>query len=155
MNFSKKLPEDLEKRIKPCPIDFRRVENFIKRAKKDLKSADLIGNFDLEIAYQILYDGMLHAALAYMASEGVRPDIRGKHKTIVDYVAHVLGKRYETKIQFYDRMRKRRHQLLYEPDPFQCTEKEIEDARQVAQEFISLISEKIREKNPQKEFDFG
>ena len=97
---------------------------------------------------------MLHAALAYLVSDGIQPDIRGKHKTIIDYIAQALGKRYETKIQFYDRMRRRRHQLLYEPGPFQCTEKEIDDARQVVQEFIVLISEKIREKNPQKEFDF-
>jgi len=155
MNSKNPLPEELEKRIKPCSIDFRRIENLIKRAKKDLRTAELIRDSDLEATYQLLYDGMLHAALAYMASDGVRPDIRGKHKTLIDYIAHALGKRYESKIQFYDRMRKRRHQLLYEPDPFQCTEKEIEDAREVAQEFIALISEKIQTRNPQKEFDFG
>ena len=73
---------------------------------------------------------------------------------MIDYVSHALGKRYESKMKFYDRMRRRRHQFIYEPGPYQCTEKEIADARTVVQEFIDLISEKIREKNPQGEFDF-
>lgn len=154
MISDKPPPEDLQRRIKPCPIDFRRVENFIKRAKKDLSTAQLILRTDLEAAYELLYDGMLHCALAYMVSDGAQPDIRGKHKTVIDYVSHALGKRYESKMKFYDRMRRRRHQFIYEPGPYQCTEKEIADARTVVQEFIDLISEKIREKNPQGEFDF-
>lgn len=154
MSSREPLPEDLRQRIKPCPADFRRVENFIKRAKKDLTTAGLIRESDLEVAYQLLYDGMLHASLAYMVSEGAQPDIRGRHKTIIDYIAQALGSRYQSKIEFYDRMRRRRHQFLYEPGPFQCTEKEISEARGVVKEFIALISEKIKAKNPQKELDF-
>lgn len=155
MSSKQNLPENLKSRIKPCPVDFQRIENFIKRAKKDFSTAKLIEAKDLEAAYQILYDGMLHSALAYMVSDGAQPDIKGKHKTVIDYVAHALGKRYESKMQFFDRMRRRRHQFLYEPGPYQCTEKEILDAEIVLKEFIELISEKIKEKNPQKEFNFN
>ena len=151
MSFKHPLPEDLQRRVKPCPVDFKRIENFIKRAKKDLISAEVIKNYDLEVAYQLLYDGMLHSASAYLVSDGFQPDIRGKHKTLIDYVAHALGHRYESKMQFYDRMRRRRHQFLYEPGPYRCTEKEIQDAESVVREFIGLISLKIKEKNPQKE----
>ena len=152
---SKPPPEDIQRRLKSCPVDFRRIENFIQRAQKDLVSARFIKHTDLEAAYQLLYEGMLHCALAYTVGDGFQPDIRGKHKTLIDYVAYALGKRYESKIKFYDRMRRRRHQFLYEPGPYQCTEKEIEDAETVVREFIELISRKIREKNPQKELDFG
>ena len=151
---SAKLPEDLAKRIKPVPADFKKVEYLIQRAKKDLSAAAVLKQTDLEAAYQLLYDGMLHTALAYMVSDGAQPDIRGKHKTVIDYVAYALGKTYESKMQFYDRMRRKRHQFLYEPGPFQCSEKEIADARKVVQEFISLISDKIKAKNPQKELNF-
>lgn len=154
MNSSQPLPEYLGKRIKPCPVDFCKVEHLIQRSKKDLNSAMVICASDLEAAYQLLYDGMLHVSLAYMVSEGKQPDIQGKHKTVIEYIAHTLGHRYEPKIQFYDRMRRKRHQFLYEPGPFQCTEKEIEDARIAVQEFVGLISEKIKARNPQKEFDF-
>ena len=124
------------------------------RAKKDLASAGISKHSDLEAAYQLLYDGMLHSALAYVVGDGSQPDIRGKHKTLIDYVAHALGNRYESKMQFYDRMRRRRHQFLYEPGPYHCTEKEIADAESIVREFIELISSKIREKNPQKELNF-
>jgi uncharacterized protein (UPF0332 family) len=147
----KPLPENLQQRIKSCPVDFRRVESFIKRAKKDLATAELIQESDLEVAYQLLYDGMLHASLAFMVSEGAQPDVRGKHKTVIDYIAQALGSRYQSKMEFYDRMRRRRHQFLYEPGPFQCTKKEIADARIVVKEFVALISDKIQTQNPQKE----
>ena len=155
MSSNKELPENLKSRVKPCPLDFKRIENFIKRARKDFSTAKLIEKQDMEAAYQLLYDGMLHSALAYMVGDGVQPDFKGKHKTVIDYVAHAIGKRYESKIQFFDRMRRRRHQLLYEPGPYECTEKEVSDAEAVLKEFIALISNKIKEENPQKEFDFG
>lgn len=155
MSLRKTLSHNLENSIKSCPVDFQKIENLIQRARKDLSSAQLLQISDLEAAYQLIYDSMLHSALAYLVSDGVQPDIRGKHKIIITYVARALGSRYESKMQFYDRMRRRRHQLLYEPGPFHCTEKEISDALAVAQEFIMLITGKIKEKNPQKEFDFG
>ncbi len=154
MNTGKSLPENLSKRLKPSPIDFKRVESFVKRARKDLKSAKLLQASDLEAGYELLYDAMLHAGLAFMASEGVQPDIRGKHKTVVDYIAHAFPKRYESKINFYDRMRKKRHQLIYEPGPAGCTEKEFSDAESIVKEFLGLIEKAIRNQNPQKEFDF-
>lgn len=155
MSSKKPLPEGLKQKIKPCPADFRKVERFIKRAKKDLATAELVRQSDLEVAYQLLYDGMLHSALAYMVSDGAQPDIRGKHKTVIDYVAHALGSRYQSKMEFYDRIRRRRHQFLYEPGPFHCTEKEMADAQTVVKEFIALISQKIKKKDPQKELGLG
>ncbi len=155
MTFKNPLPDDLQNRVKPCPIDFLRVENFLKRAKKDLASADRIRDSDLEGSYQLLYDAMLHSAMAFMIQEGVQPDIRGKHKTLVDFAGFRLGKDFKSKIDFYDRMRRRRHQFLYEPGPYACTEKEIEDARKVALDFIGLISKEIQGRNPQQELNFN
>lgn len=154
MSTGKNLPEDLANRLKPCPADFKRVEFFMKRAAKDLKSATFLKSSDLEGGYELLYDALLHTGLAYMVSRGVQPDIRGKHKTVVEYIAHEFPKRFESKIQFYDRMRKKRHQLIYEPGPAGCTEKEFAEAELLAREFLSLAGELIRAANPQREFDF-
>ena len=153
MNSKKPLSLELEKRLKPCPVDFKRVEYFVKRARKDLASAELLSTTDLEAAYTLLYDGMLHAGLAFMAVSGIYPDVKGKHKTVVEYVAHKLGKGYESQMKFYDRMRRKRHQFIYEPGPIGCTQKEMEEARQAAQEFLKVISERIKEKSPQKELE--
>ena len=154
MSTGKKLPEDLERRLKPCPLDWKRVDRFMKRARQDLKSAQVLKSDDLEGAYEFLYDCMLHGGLGYLASRSVQPDIRGKHKTVIDYISYALPKRYESKIQFYDRMRKKRHQLIYEPGPMGCTEKEFAEAALVAREFPELIENALRVENPQKEFDF-
>ena len=153
MNSGTPLPEDLKKRLKPCPVDLKRVEHFMKRAKKDIASAELLSETDFEGAYTLIYDSMLHAGLGFMAASGVYPDVKGKHKTVIEYAAHELGKGYESAIKFYDRMRKKRHQFIYEPGPIGCTRKEMEEARQVAREFLKIISAWIKGKSPQKEFD--
>ena len=153
MTFKGPLPAELEKKLKPCPIDLKRVEYFIKRARKDFASAQLLSATDLEGAFTFLYDGMLHAGLAYMAVSGVYPDMRGKHQTVIEFAAHELGKNYESQMEFYDRMRRKRHQFIYEPGPMGCTLKEIEEANKVASEFLAVILTKIKEKSPQKELD--
>jgi uncharacterized protein (UPF0332 family) len=149
MSTEEKLPEDLKNRLKPCPVDWKRVNRFVKRAKQDLRSAKVLKSVDLEGAYEFLYDSMLHGGLAYLASRGIQPDIRAKHKTVIDYMAFALPKRYESKVQFYDRMRKKRHQLIYDPGPMGCTEKEFAEAERVAEEFLKLIESAIRSENPQ------
>jgi len=92
----------------------------------------------------MLYDGMLHAGLAYMAALGFQPDFCGKHKTVIDYVAYELGKEYEEEIQYYDRMRRQRHQFIYEPGPTECTQKELKEAATIATKFLKTIQDKIK-----------
>ena len=154
VSSNKPLPEDLQKRIKPCPIDFGKIQYLIKRAEQDLKTAKLIRKSDSAATYQLLYEGMLHTALAYMVSDGAQPDIRGKHKTVIDYVAFKLGAHHESNMEFYDRMRRKRHQLMYEPGPCACTEKELDDAQKAVRGFIALISDQIKENHPKNRFDF-
>ena len=95
MSLKKRLPAELEKRIKPCPVDLKRVEALLKRGKKDLSSARLLFEEDIEAAYTLLYNSMLHAGLAYMEASGARPDVKGKHKTVIDYIAHALDESHE------------------------------------------------------------
>lgn len=151
MTLKKEMPEELERKIKSCPIDFKKVHHLIQRAKKDLSSAQLLKNQDLEAAYTLLYDCILHAGLAYMTMDGRRPDVRGKHVTVIEYIRYALGEKYENQIQFYDRMRRKRHQFIYEPGPSVCTEKEFQDSEKIVKEFLIIISDKIKEKDPQKE----
>jgi hypothetical protein len=50
-------------------------------------------------------------------------------------------------------MRRKRHRFIYEPD-IPCSRKEAEDALKIAKEFVKIIHNLIKEKNPQKEFGF-
>lgn len=149
-----KIPKEFEKQIKPCPVDFTAAQNLIGRASKDLKTAHKIKRDDPEAAYTLLYDSMLHAGMACMAVYGFRADRHGKHKTVILFMAWVLGKKHEGPIDFYDRMRRKRHQFLYEPGTGDCTQKEIASAEKMAKQFLKLVILTIREKHPQKEFDF-
>jgi len=89
-----------------------------------------------------------------MAVAGVRPDIHGKHKTVIQYMAFALGKVYWDQIHVYDRMRRKRHHLIYEPGRYDTSERELGEAERVANQFLRAVSKKIREENPQEELGF-
>lgn len=139
--------------IKKCPVDFKAVRNLLKRARLDLKTARRNLVADEECAYTYAYNGMLRAGLALMFSEGFRPEIKNKHKTIVRFADSILGKEFSELINDYDYMRKKRNRFIYEPD-IPCSLKEAKDAIQTAASFVDTITRLIRAKNPQKEFSF-
>ena len=59
--------------IKKCPSDFKVIQNLIKRAHIDLKTARRNFKTDTECAYNYAYNAMLHLGLALMFSEKVKP----------------------------------------------------------------------------------
>jgi uncharacterized protein (UPF0332 family) len=139
--------------IKECPLDWKSINNLIKRAYTDLKTAKRNIDDDEECAYNYAYNAMLRSGLALMLSEGFRPEIKDKHLTIVKFASSVLGNKSKKVINDYDFMRRKRHRFIYEPD-IPCSRKEAEDALKTANEFVDIIGELIKEKNPQTEFDF-
>lgn len=151
----KDSPKNLFKQrlIKECPVDLRAVANLIQRAHVDLKTAKRNIGDDEECAYNYAYNAMLRSGLALMFSEGFRPEIKDKHLTIVRFASTVLGDSFMKLINDYDFMRRKRHRFVYEPD-IPCSIKEAKDAIKTAEEFVTKISNLIREKNPQKEFPF-
>lgn len=148
------IPKELENQLRSCPVNFQSADNLIKRARKDLTTAALIQHDDREAAYTLFYDCMLHSGLACMSVLGYSPNHHGKHKTVILFMEQVLGRKSIDLIEFYDRMRRKRHQFLYEPGLSDCTEKEIKDARKIAEEFLLKVVETIKAKHPQKELSF-
>src|SRR3989338_5913409 len=139
--------------VKPCPTDVQAITKLIRRAYLDLRTAKRNLGEDQECTYTYAYNAMLRSGLALMFSEGYRPEIKDKHRTIVRFASAVLGDEFEKLINNYDFMRRKRHRFIYEPD-IPCSRKEAEDAINTAEEFVSKISKLIREKMPQKEFNF-
>ncbi|OGX16536.1 MAG: hypothetical protein A2166_01255 [Omnitrophica WOR_2 bacterium RBG_13_41_10] len=146
----KLLKENL---IKRCPIDHRGILNLVKRAYIDIKTAKRNLDEDEECAFNYAYNAMLRSGLALMFSEGFRPDIKDKHLTVVRFVGSILGDEFKKLINDYDFMRKKRNRFIYEPD-IPCSIKEAKDALKTAEEFVDKIYKLIREKLPQKEFNF-
>lgn len=139
--------------IKKSPIDWKAINNLIKRAYTDLKTAERNMDDDEECSYNYAYNAMLRSGLALMFSEGFRPEIKDKRLTIVKFASLILGKKFKKVINDYDFMRRKRHRFIYEPD-IPCSEKEARDALQTAKEFVDVISKLTRKKKPQKEFGF-
>ena len=146
----KLLKENL---IKQCPIDIKAIFNLIKRAQTDIKTAKRNLEQDEECAFNYAYNAMLRSGLALMFSGGFRPDIKDKHLTVVRFVGSILGEDFKKLINDYDFMRKKRNRFIYEPD-IPCSMKEAKDALKTAEEFVDKISKLIKEKLPQKEFNF-
>jgi len=151
----KESKEDLLRQglIKICPVDWKAINNLIKRASTDLETAQRNLDDDPECAYNYAYNGMLRSGLALMLSEGLRPEIKDKHLTIVKYASLTLGNRFRKVINDYDFMRRKRHRLVYEPD-IPCSGTEAESAIKTAKSFVEMISQLIKKRRPQKELGF-
>ncbi|MGB3341695.1 MAG: HEPN domain-containing protein [bacterium] len=131
--------------IKKCPVDWKAVNNLIKRAYTDLKTAERNISDDEECAHNYAYNAMLRSGLALMFSTGFRPEIRDKHLTIVRFTSSILGIKFRKIINDYDFMRRKRHRFVYEPD-IPCSGKEASDALRTAKKFVNIISKMIEKK---------
>ena len=151
----KESKEDLLRQalIKTCPVDWKVINNLMKRAYADLETAKRNLEDDPECAYNYAYNGMLRSGLALMFSEGLRPEIKDKHLTIVKFASSKLGDRFGKVINDYDFMRRKRHRFIYEPD-IPCSATEAENAIKTAKRFVEMISQLIKKRKPQMELDF-
>ena len=140
--------------VKTCPVDFQAITKLIRRAYLDLRTARRNLEADHECTYTYAYNAMLRSGLALIFSEGYRPDIKDKHRTIVQFAGAVLGEGFQRLITDYDFMRKKRHQFIYEPD-IPCSMTEASEALKTARAFVDQVAELIRAKSPQREFNFG
>jgi len=139
--------------IKSCPVDDKAVLNLIKRACKDIRTAQRNLSEDEDCAYSYAYNSMLRSGLALMFAEGFRPEIKDKHLTVVRFADLVFGVKLKRVINNYDCMRRKRHRLVYEPD-IPCSREEARSAIRAAQEFVRAVCAHIRKKNPQLELHF-
>jgi uncharacterized protein (UPF0332 family) len=139
--------------MKKGSVDWRAINNLMKRAYTDLRTAKRNIDEDEECAYNYAYNAMLRSGLALMFSQGFRPEIKDKHLTVVKFVRSLLGSKFKKVINDYDFMRRKRHRFIYEPD-IPCSRKEAEDALKTAKEFVDMIGKLLKEGNPQREFDF-
>ncbi|MFB3817094.1 MAG: HEPN domain-containing protein [Candidatus Methylomirabilales bacterium] len=142
--------EDLRERglIEDAPPNFAASGTLLARALKDLATARANASIDRDWAYAIAYQGMLRAARAALAAEGVRPRGRDQQRTIVALVGALLGEDAKVLVNAFDRMRRRWQTILDEPGQ-PISRYEAEGAIRNAQVFIERVVELVREKNPQ------
>jgi uncharacterized protein (UPF0332 family) len=97
---------------------------------------------------------MLYAARALMLLKGYRPSGINQHKTVVEFIGAYVGEDYKVLVQKFDNMRKRRNLLTYEPWKLNISMTDTKNAVKSTEDFLFLITNKIKEQDPQAEFKF-
>jgi len=110
-----KIP-DLEKEglVGRIPIDKKRVEQCMEIARRDLETAQSLSDNNPDWAFSIAYNSMLQSARALMFSMGYRPLGQAQHISAVRFAEAVLGKKAKEVVMVMDRMRRKRHRVVYD-----------------------------------------
>lgn len=93
---------------------------------------------------------MLRAGRALMLLKGFRPADGAQHKTVVDFAAYFLGKKFKTLVVHFDRMRQKRNIFTYEVN-IAISRTEAENALDTSVQFVNLIKTIIKQDDPQAE----
>jgi len=147
MSYEKFLKDKLIKEQIP---DFKQIEHQLRRAQRDLKTAELNLSIDLTWAFAIAYHAMIRASRSLMYSKGYLPTINKSHKTIVEFTKLIIGKDYENLINRFNRMRRQRHDFIYDSKNHITSHEarlSIETAKKLIEEIITLV----KKENPEKD----
>ena len=147
MIYEKFLRDNLIKKEMP---DFKQITYQLKRSQKDLITAEANLSIDLTWAFAIAYHAMMRASKALMYSKGYLPTAKRSHKTIVEITKLILGNEYESIMGRFSRMRRRRHDFIYDSKnhitPHEA-KSSIDTAKKLIEEIINLVKKENPEKN--------
>ncbi len=147
VNFDRFLKNNFVKRAKP---DFKQIVAQLKRANKDLKTAESVLIVDPTWAFAIIYHAMIRAGKALMFAKGYLPTVIRYHKTIVEFTRLILGDEYGNLIGRFNRMRRKRHDFIYD-SVNNITTNEVKSAIETAKKLISEINNIIIKEHPQED----
>lgn len=111
-----------DRRIKRVEPDQRQIFKQLERATQDLRAAACVQKVDLTWCYTIAYQAMIRAGRAFMFSRGYLPAAANSHMTIINFLREAIGPRAGDILLLFDRMRRKRHEFLY--DSINDTEEE-------------------------------
>ena len=115
MSVSDKKPKEsgLIERIDLDSEEIKALLGWWTVIHRDIKTAEELLNIDLDWSFNLSYNAMLQACLAYMYSKGYRPRGAEVHKTAIRFVRRTL-KGWESTIDQIDQIRKKRHRVTYQ-----------------------------------------
>jgi len=145
MNYEKLLKDKLIKKIRP---DFKQIATHIKRAKRDLQTAEKVLASDPTWAFTIIYHAMIRTGKALMYAHGFLPTAIRSHKTIVYFTKIALGKECDDLFRRFNRMRRRRHGFVYDAIN-NISKNEVKSSIATAKRLIEVVVVKIKKINTQ------
>ena len=129
-------------RIRKEQVSRQEIRRAMERAGRDLKTAPKIMAEDWDWGFAVAYNAVLQASRAYMFSQGYRPASTEGHKNTFAFVRVAMGKKYEELITYFDRMRNKRNQAIYDVAGL-ITETEARNLLANAENFVKLIRRKL------------
>ena len=93
---------------------------------------------DWDWGFSIAYNAVLQSARAYMYSRGFRPTASQGHKNTFAFMRVALGDEFSTIIGYFDRMRAKRNQAIYDVAGL-ITEDEAKAILTHAEKFVETI----------------
>ena len=126
-------------------IDKKRVEQCIEIAKRDLETARSLSGDNPDWAFSIAYNSMLQSARALMFSMGFRPLGKTQHISAVRFAETVLGNKAQEIIAVMDRMRRKRHRVVYDTSGL-ISIGEANRAVTNAEDFLKLIEGELKKR---------
>ena len=130
-------------RIRKEKVSPAEIEHALDRAERDLKTARTLIEQDRDWGFAVAYDAVLQASRAYMFSQGFRPSSSESHKNTFAFMRLAMGESYEELMTYFDRMRNKRHQAIYETAGL-ITETEAHNILEKAEGFVAMIREELK-----------
>ena len=131
------------RRIRKEKVSRVEVEHALERAERDLQTARTLIEQDRDWGFAVAYDAVLQASRAYMFAQGFRPASNESHKNTFAFMRLAMGKDYEELMAYFDRMRNKRHQAIYETAGL-ITETEAHNILKKAESFVAMIREELK-----------
>ena len=132
-------------RVRRERISRAEVDRALERAMRDLTTARRIMAEDWDWGFAVAYNAVLQASRAYMFAQGYRPAGAAGHRNTFAFMRIAMGKRYEDRIAYFDRMRNKRNQAIYDIAGL-ITETEARNLVEEAEKFVELIRTKLGRK---------
>lgn len=125
----------------------KQIQEQIKLAERDIRTAKKMLMEDSDWAFSIAYNAILQSGRALMYFKGFRPTSgEGAHVAVVQFAEITLGKTMRNEVELFDRMRKKRHQAIYDRAGL-ISQEEARQSCAFAQEFVSTVKKIIADKN--------
>ncbi|MFH0799019.1 MAG: HEPN domain-containing protein [Pseudomonadota bacterium] len=133
-------------KIKKQRVSSDEIERALSRAERDLKTAHSVMAGDWDWGFAIAYNAVLQASRAFMFAEGFRPASYEGHKNTFAFMLIAMGKTYEDLITYFDRVRNKRNQAMYDVAGM-ISETEAKNLFKMAVDFVALVKKILKEKN--------
>jgi len=130
------------RRIHKQKVSRAAIKQALDRAQRDLRTAQMLMTQDWDWGFAVAYDAVLQVSRAYMFAQGFRPASNESHKNTFAFMRLAMGKDHEDLITYFDRMRNKRNQAIYDMAGL-ITETEARNILEKAESFVKMICEEL------------